>query len=400
MKKTGRNDILNDVLSIKSNHIVLELPTGTGKTKIALDKTKALKCKNILIVVNRNVHKETWSKEIDRWWNDCKAKITFTTYVSLHKYVGKYDMCILDEGHHISEKCARILPLIDNKYTIILSATIDRKVRERLDGIFGNSLYYYSVSLRSAIDADILPDPNIYLVPLYLRTIGDDELIIKNNKVNKVIECKYKNRWNYLRRRDIQIRIKCAQSEYYEDLDNQINYWKNRYFNTRSEIAKNKWLRLCSDRLKWLSDKKTPFVQDILSGLNKCRVLTFCNNIQQTEDLGEHCINSKNSDAIEVLRGFNAGKINHITACNMLNEGINLNNCQIGIYANLNSSETIIIQRTGRLLRHKNPIIIIPYYKNTRDEELVNKMVENYNEDLIVKLNNIQELKEVLHKIK
>ena len=77
----------------------------------------------------------------------------------------------------------------------------------------------------------------------------------------------------------------------------------------------------------------------------------------------------------------------------MLNEGMNLVNCQIGIYANLNSSETIIKQRTGRLLRHKNPIIIIPYYENTRDEELVDRMLENYNPELITTVNSIYEIK-------
>jgi superfamily II DNA or RNA helicase len=78
---------------------------------------------------------------------------------------------------------------------------------------------------------------------------------------------------------------------------------------------------------------------------------------------------------------------------------MNLTDCQVGIYANLNSSETIIKQRIGRLLRHKNPVIIIPYYKNTRDEELVNKMLENYNEDLVKTISNIQEIYEEINRL-
>ena len=113
------------------------------------------------------------------------------------------------------------------------------------------------------------------------------------------------------------------------------------------------------------------------------RTLVFCSSILQTEALGRYCINSQNRYASKYLQDFNDGKINHITACNVLNEGINLVNCQVGIYANLNSSETIVAQRCGRLLRHPNPIIIIPYYKNTREEELMKKMLENYNPKLI-----------------
>lgn len=71
---------------------------------------------------------------------------------------------------------------------------------------------------------------------------------------------------------------------------------------------------------------------------------------------------------------------------------MNLYNCRIGIYANLNSSETIIKQRTGRLLRHPYPIIIIPYYKGTREEELVNKMLEDYNPELVKTVNLVEEI--------
>ena len=77
----------------------------------------------------------------------------------------------------------------------------------------------------------------------------------------------------------------------------------------------------------------------------------------------------------------------------MLNEGMNLVNCQIGIYANLNSSETIIKKRMGRLLRHKNPVLIIPYYKDTREEELIREMMSDYNPNLVKVINDISEIK-------
>lgn len=71
---------------------------------------------------------------------------------------------------------------------------------------------------------------------------------------------------------------------------------------------------------------------------------------------------------------------------------MNLTNCQVGIYANLNSSESIIKQRMGRLLRHPHPVIIVPYYKRTREEELVNKMLEDYNPNLVKTISFIEEI--------
>ena len=47
----------------------------------------------------------------------------------------------------------------------------------------------------------------------------------------------------------------------------------------------------------------------------------------------------------------------------------------------------------GRLLRHKNPVLVIPYYKDTREEELVREMMADYNPDLVKVINEISEIK-------
>jgi superfamily II DNA or RNA helicase len=159
-----------------------------------------------------------------------------------------------------------------------------------------------------------------------------------------------------------------------------------------SDIYKNLFLRKSGERLKWLSEQKSAIIISLLDHLNNQRTLTFCNGIKQTEEFGKYCINSKNKSSDLNLQKFNKGEINHITACNMLDEGVNLTNCRIGIYAILNSSERMIKQKLGRLLRHKDPIIIIPYFKNTREEEIVQKMLEDYNPALVKKINNIKDI--------
>lgn len=71
---------------------------------------------------------------------------------------------------------------------------------------------------------------------------------------------------------------------------------------------------------------------------------------------------------------------------------VNLVNCRVGVYATLNSSERMITQKLGRILRHPNPIIIIPYYAHTRDEEIVKKMCENYNPELVTTIKSLDEI--------
>lgn len=392
-----REDIQKEIISLNGDNWLLELATGTGKSKIALEKIKSIQ-KNktqgtLLIVVPRNVHKENWRKEIHKWWKNCPLDIHFTTYVSFPKYVNNWNYVIFDECHHLTERCISYLKSFNIEHSILLSATIGTKLKINFAKLFSN-LVIYKKDLRNIIDENILPDPTVYLWELNLDIKLPTESIWKNKKAKgKLIECNWVSRWNYIKQKTSPVRVYCTERQYYIDLESQIEYWRKRYLATRGEISKNKWLKLCSDRLKWLSDKKLRHLMQLLPLLKNNRTLTFCNSIEQTELLGKYCINSKNISSIHNLYLFNIGKINHITACNMLNEGMNLINCQIGIYANLNSSETIIKQRMGRLLRHPNPIIIVPYYKDTREEELVKKMLENYNPDLVNKISNINEIK-------
>lgn len=386
-----REQVLEDIKTIPNKNILLTFPTGFGKSRNAIERVKHLSKNNntLLIVVPRNVLKVNWTEEINKWWKNCKLNITFTTYVSFPKYKGTWDFVIFDEAHHLSERCREALCDFNIKHSILLSATVKKELKEELKEVF-DDLYYYDISLRKAINNNILPDPIVYLLPLELDNKIPNERIINNPKAKgKIIYSSWAERWNYLKIKNNPVHIFCTQSQYVLNLNKKIDWFKKK---RHIESFRNKWLRLCGDRLKYLSDCKIPTVLKILKHCNSERTLTFCNNIEQTQKLGEYCINSKNKESLRNLRLFNLGTITHITACNMLNEGCNLVNCRIGIYANLNSSETIIKQRVGRILRHPNPIIIIPYYKGTREEEIVKKMIEDYNSQLIKIIHNVEEI--------
>lgn len=387
-----REDYSKEILAITNQNLLLILPTGFGKSKMALD-IMHLRCKagdRILVVVPKNVLKDNWKEEFKKWgYEDYLPYTTFVTYVSFPKVANEYQLVIFDEVHHLTERCQESLDTFIIHNTVMLSATVGRELRYNLAAYFPN-LYIYKVKTREAIDEDILPDPRVYLIPMTLDNTKVNCEIIKNKSKGNPIIVPYAQRWDYKGVKSRKIIIKCTQQEYYNDISNLISYYKNKMF---MEIFRNRYLHTSGDRLKWLSNQKTAFVHTLLDHLKDERTLTFCNSIEQTGELGKYCINSKNKSSDEVLSKFNAGKINHITACAMLDEGVNLSNCRIGVYANLNSSVRMIKQRLGRLLRHKDPIIVIPYFTNTRDEEIVNKMCADYNPELvntITNINNIQ----------
>lgn len=389
-----REQIKEEILQIRNNHILLELATSVGKSKFAMEiLNNTPNVDNILIVIPRLVLIDTWKAEFKKWnFENMLPKITFSTYVSLDKHVGKWDFVIFDECHHLSDRCMEILKDYKIKRTVLLSATVKFEHKRELNYLF-KDLYCYKVSTREAIEGDILPDPNVILIPLYLDSRLEKEIIIKNPKATgKTITTTYHGRWAHIRNKTDKIVIYCTEEQRNADYESMINWYKKKYMSTRNEIIKGKWLHLAKERLDWLSSLKNNYLKQILAKLNNERTLVFCNNIEQTEVLGKYCINSKNDDSADNLKQFNEGKINHITSCNMLNEGVNLVDCRVGIYGNLNSSEILVTQRLGRLLRHENPVIIIPYYKDTREEQLVLNMIENYNKDKITVIYKIQNL--------
>ena len=363
----------------RTKYMILELITGFGKSKLAIDLINHIcdrvfnnyECPTtILILVAKTVHKQTWKDEIEKWGGIKSDYITIECYESLHKYKNAYfDIVVCDEVQHLSEARIDVLETIHiNESFIGLSATIKRDMRDYF--IHSHKAEVIKCGLKEAVEDEVLPEPTVYLLPLTL-----------DNSI-----CKY-------RIKKFGKEVITTQKGYYDSISSLIEWYKSKYFNSRNERIKNLWLSTAGKRLKWCAEQKEALVLSLLDKFRNYKTLTFCSSIEQSEKLGKYNITSKNKNSAEYLNMFNNNKIKHITACSILNEGVNLTNCKIGIFCNLNSSEIVVKQRVGRILRHKSPIIIIPYFKDTREEELVQKMVEEYSEESIVTINNINEIK-------
>lgn len=376
-----REEINNLALSKidKTRYLILELITGYGKTKVAINLINHIcdrvfrndECPTtILILVAKTVHKQTWKDEIEKWGGIKSDYITIECYESLKNYNNSYfDVVVADEMQHLSEARLEVLESIRvNEAFIGLSATIKRDMRDYF--IHNHKAEVIKCGLKEAVEDEVLPEPMVYLLPLSL------DVKSYTYKIKRF-------------RHDVIT----TQKGYYDIISSLIDWYKNKYFNSRNERMKNLWLSTAGKRLKWCAEQKEALVLSLLSKFKNYKTLTFCSSIEQSERLGKYNITSKNKKSTEYLNMFNNNKIKHITSCAILNEGVNLTNCKIGIFCNLNSSEIITRQRCGRLLRHKSPIIIIPYFKDTREEELVEKMIEEYSEDSILSIENINDIK-------
>ena len=120
-----REELSNLLKECNSKEIVLELSTGVGKTRLALEYINKTNPSNILIVIPRLVLINNWKEEITKWgFTNLLDKITFSTYVSLHKHSHIcWDVICYDEAHHLSPNCRSIDGMIYSKYRLFLSVS-------------------------------------------------------------------------------------------------------------------------------------------------------------------------------------------------------------------------------------------------------------------------------------
>lgn len=391
----------------KTNFTLVELPTGYGKSYISIRMTNHLiettyKNKSevsILLLVAKTVHKETWKDELAKWGGiKGNANLIIECYESLHKHVDKhYDIIIMDECHHLNSDLRHdLFHTISFGNVIGLSATIPKKLKLYLQYEYHAQTVLCNIT--DAIKDGVLPEPQIILFPLELDNIHLTEFIEINPKAKGLIHHgSFSKLWSY-RKMKIHAIISCTQRQKLNDMNSQILFQKNSFMRTHQEYTKNKWLFSCGERIKYLANLKNNIVLAILSSLVDERTLTFCKTIEQAESLGKYCIHSKNPNSEQIYNDFNDKKINHITSVNILNENANLVDCKYAIFANYSSSEICSVQRCGRALRHKSPVIIMPFYRNTREQEILEDMIKDFNPDSIHTVNSLTELQSFLKK--
>lgn len=359
-----RDEIKQEVLAIPNNNILLQLSTGVGKTSLALAlvSRQLLKTpehlRKVLIVYPKNVLENDWKDEISKWHYEWMLSyITFTNYASLHKHAAignipvEYTVIVYDESQHLSEAKRAIVNNYHSQSNILLSATIGKDLMWELKKLFPN-LYVYKVGIRAAIDENILPEPIVVKIPMMMSLFNAKQQWIINPKAKKRDSTVYpldkKTYWHLKKtgNKYTQYVMEGTTSSYYQLFNDLIDFYKSRNGNIR---MRNIWLQMCSSRLQWLALLKNNVVLRILKSLDNEKTLTFCSNIEQAELLSPNAIHSGNKNATAIREAFNEGTVKHISAVDILTEGVNLTGCKYGIWARYNASDIKLAQKIGKL---------------------------------------------------
>lgn len=389
MVKITREDVHSKAiqLGLKDN-VLLLLSVRLGKTKVSLEISKHFGNKH-LIVTSETLIINTIFDEIEKWGFD-KSNYTVICYDSLHKYTGQnFDCVILDESEHITENNLVYLKQINAKRWVAACAKMSLDKKKILSQLF--SFKEYRVTYNEAIDAGILGTPTFYILNVYLDNVKKDfvfERSLKKYEKNPVIVCDYRDRFKYYGKPN-NIRITCTAQEYYNLLDESIEYKKKQYYQMRTDVFKTMWLQAGSNRKKWIGNYKTRYAEEIINLMreNQTRFMVFCTDIKQAETIGrgDGVTHSQNKNDKAIIK-FNNGEVDELYVVDRGKEGISIYGIEQGLIIQASGSDTANYQRAGRLGIADNPIIYVLCLQNTKDVDYVSKLKEDIDSKFIVEI--------------
>ena len=383
--------------------LILQWATGCGKSKAAIDIVKDLDTHKVLLAVAEIAHRENWKQEFLKWGLPLDTGIVIETYASLKNHKGeKYDLIILDEAHHAgSDLRMEILEEIETEKVLALSATLPSDMWFKLGQLYGRRMSSFKVSLQEAIDWGILPEPKLYLIPMTLDNTHLSQIIVEEwgtKAKRRTVKCSISERWTYMKDKatypHMRLEIECTELQKYIHLSDKIEFWKKQFFRTRNEGVKNKWLQFGSERKRYLGSLKDQKAQEVLDLIKDKRYICFCSSIEQAERLGgDNSIHSKKKGSLNTIEDFNSKEIDNLFAIGMIQEGQNLVDTEVGVIIQLDGQERAFVQKSGRAMRADEPLLFILYYKDTRDEEYLQKALEDINPDYITEVTDLSEIK-------
>lgn len=358
--------------------LILNWGTGVGKSRVAINAMNDIvSCKQnakFLLMVQETPHKQNWINEMIEavGMNRTGEILTHTTidcYASLKKHEDtQWDLIVFDEGHHLRSPLRQsIIKSMQASRVLVLTATASDNndgddMLETLNYTFGEfeSMYF---SLQDAIDANVLKQPKIHLIPLIL---------------SEEARQKYDDMSDYQARKS---------SEYF-DLRNEYQLEQEDPDNEDTSAAKAKWLNAGARRKRMLGQSKTKVAKLLLNNeLKDKKLICFCSSIEQIKWLGgENHVSSQNSAKANrlAIKEFNEGTQQRLFAMGMLQEGQNLKGIQAGLIIQLDGKSRPFIQKFGRVMRSDSPVLYIIYAKDTHDEGYLQNALSGIDNEYII----------------
>lgn len=384
---------------------ILAMGTGTGKTKVALDRAWKLLLKKgpenlriLLAVPTTKLRDENWPQEIADWnyyplieergiWNAfCYASLAT-------KPSGHYDLVILDEGHRSTEYNSQVFENITYNELMVLTATVptDREKRKLLLSLAPIVFEYH---IDQAVDDGLVADYD--LVVIEVPPDNTNKYIPAGNKkkpFKQTEAANYKFKTSIIEPLQIKLREKEKELFIVEQLATDKDPMLDEILELDREVkkmqARLKPLIMQRAQLVYNMKSKTAAAKTILREIvtSTNRTLVFAGSIAQCETLCAPMVYHSKSDD-KWLAMFKAEEIHFLGVVNALNEGHNIPNLDQALIVQASSNERDLVQRIGRVIRYRPGFkgkIYLLVSTGTVDEKWVASALSNINPDRITR---------------
>lgn len=349
-------DYQNEALtkwSINNMKGCIVLPTGAGKTIIALHAILKTNTSTLIIVPTLNLM-EQWFESVSNMvkekdhlgklgggYEEIKS-ITITTYDSAYlksSYLGnKFEFVIFDEVHHLgSDKYSLIGEQFISPFRLGLTATIEREDHKHVNiyKLVGNVVFkkdFYELSQQKHLARFKLNKIKVNMLPheiiRYNKTLYAYKQLLKESKIYYPI------------RLEKLIILSAAN----------VNLRK-------ALLLRNEALDIALN-----SQAKIIELQKILEEHQSEKIIIFTVHTKLAYSISNRFLipvithKTKNEERNEILDKFKKGRYRVIVTTKVLDEGTDVPDANMGIILSGTGSKREFVQRLGRLLRPKQDI--------------------------------------------
>jgi len=334
---------------MKHKRGIVVMPTGAGKTHVAIAVVAALQ-KTALVVVPTVELVEQWREKLSHFfpgrvgaWHggekreSCITVITYdSAYTSIETMGNKYMTLVFDEVHHLpSPSYRQIAELSPAIYRLGLTATLERAdgLHIDLDWLVGPVVYKATANQLRGL---WLSDYDIEVVRVYLTE--------EEKKRYRELEKKYRN---FLKSRGLKFR---SPSDF-----QKLVYMAARDPSAREALEAWHAMR----KIFFETEAKAEALREILERHRDSKILIFTEYTALAKSVSErfliplvtHDIHPYEREQIMAM--FKRGELKAIVTGKVLDEGVDVPDVDVVVILGGTASARQFIQRMGRALRLK-----------------------------------------------
>jgi superfamily II DNA or RNA helicase len=324
---------------------VVVMPTGSGKTVLAIKAIEEINAPACIVVPTldlvrqwRETLEEAFEIKIGVYTGEKKdvQAITVSTYDSAYlgaAHLGnKFKLLIFDEVHHLpAEGYRQIAEMFASPYRLGLTATYEREdnLHREIPRLLGGKIF------------EIHPDE---LAGEYLSPYETKKISVELTEEEKQEYLRHYKRFsNYLISRNIKMR----RPQDFKKIVMRTGYDAEA---REALLARNE-----AERIAYNSQMKIEKIQELLSKDNRTIIFTRYNDMvyEISRRFFIPCITYRtdSDEREEIFKKFKEGEYAALVSSQVLDEGVDVPEANIGIIVSGTGSNRAYVQRLGRLLR-------------------------------------------------